>query len=84
MRKTRINGIPVRILTIETLGRNDISFVQVIQDRTAEQRTLDTLLAVLLGGGAIASGWRSRSGSSTATTAGSPSGLARRVAQSSA
>ncbi len=53
LRKTQISGVPVRILTIETLGRNDVSFVQVVQDRTAEQRTLNTLLAVLLGGGAI-------------------------------
>jgi signal transduction histidine kinase len=55
LRTGQISGIPVRILTVETLGvgRNDFSFVQVIQDRTAEQRTLNTLLAVLLGGGAL-------------------------------
>jgi signal transduction histidine kinase len=55
LRTSEISGIPVRILTVETpaLGRNDVSFVQVIQDRTAEQRTLNTLLAVLLGGGAL-------------------------------
>jgi signal transduction histidine kinase len=53
LRTGRVNGVPVRILTVETLGRNGVSFVQVIQDRTAEQRTLDTLLAVLLGGGAV-------------------------------
>lgn len=55
LRTTEIRGIPVRILTVETpgLGRTGISFVQVIQDRTAEQRTLNTLLAILLGGGAL-------------------------------
>ena len=55
LRNSEISGIPVRILTVETLGlgRNDFSFVQVIQDRTAEQRTLNTLLAVLFGGGAL-------------------------------
>ncbi len=55
LRTSEISGIPVRILTVETpaLWRHDVSFVQVIQDRTAEQRTLDTLLAVLLGGGAL-------------------------------
>ena len=55
LRTSEISGIPVRILTVETVGvrRTDFSFIQVIQDRTAEQRTLDTLLAVLLGGGAL-------------------------------
>jgi signal transduction histidine kinase len=53
LRTGQIGQVPVRILTVETPGRHGVDFVQVIQDRTAEQRTLDTLLAVLLGGGAL-------------------------------
>jgi two-component system sensor histidine kinase CiaH len=53
LRTGQIGRVPVRILTLETPGRHGVDFVQVIQDRTAEQRTLDTLLAVLLGGGAL-------------------------------
>jgi signal transduction histidine kinase len=55
LRTGQIGQVPVRILTVETPGasRHGVDFVQVIQDRTAEQRTLNTLLAVLLGGGAI-------------------------------
>jgi signal transduction histidine kinase len=44
---------PVRILTRPVDSRIGTVFVQVFQDRTAEQRTLDGLLAVLLAGGAV-------------------------------
>ena len=48
-----LEGTPVRILT-ETVDVEGRTFtVQVIQDRTAEQRTLETMLAVLLVGGLI-------------------------------
>lgn len=54
MRLARIEGTPVRIFS-ESLATNRGTFViQTVQDRTAEQRTLDVLLAVLLGGGLIA------------------------------
>src|SRR5512147_1275308 len=44
---------PVRVLT-ETLTVNGQTYaVQVIQDRVAEQRTLETMLAVLLVGGLV-------------------------------
>ncbi|HEX5590778.1 MAG TPA: HAMP domain-containing sensor histidine kinase [Candidatus Limnocylindrales bacterium] len=44
---------PVRILTRPVQSRIGTVYVQVFQDRTAEQRTLQALLAVLLAGGAV-------------------------------
>jgi len=53
IRTTSLGGTPVRILT-ETVEVDSQTFtVQVIQDRTAEQRTLETMLAVLLVGGLV-------------------------------
>lgn len=53
VRTTTIAGTPVRILT-ETIDVDGQVFtVQVVQDRTAEQRTLETMLAVLLVGGLV-------------------------------
>jgi signal transduction histidine kinase len=53
VRTASIDGTPVRILT-ETVAVDDQTFtVQVIQDRTAEQRTLEVMLAVLLLGGLV-------------------------------
>jgi signal transduction histidine kinase len=48
-----LEGTPVRILTeaVDVDGRTFT--VQVIQDRTAEQRTLETMLAVLIVGGLV-------------------------------
>jgi signal transduction histidine kinase len=54
VRTTEIQGTPVRILTQTAEGRRGgIYTIQVIQDRTAEQRTLDVMLAVLLVGGFV-------------------------------
>jgi signal transduction histidine kinase len=53
LRTTTVADWPVRVLTIGVPVRQGVAFVQVIQDRSAEQRTLDTLLAILLGGGAV-------------------------------
>ena len=48
-----LEGTPVRILT-ETVDVEGRTFtVQIIQDRTAEQRTLETMLAVLIVGGLV-------------------------------
>ena len=53
VRTAEIASTPVRILT-ETVDVNDDTFtVQVLQDRTAEVRTLQVMLAVLLAGGLI-------------------------------
>jgi signal transduction histidine kinase len=50
---TSLEGTPVRILT-ETVDVDGQTYtVQVIQDRTAEQRTLETMLAVLIVGGLV-------------------------------
>ena len=53
IRTASIEGTPVRLLT-ETVAVDDQMFtVQVLQDRTAEQRTLEVMLAVLLLGGLV-------------------------------
>jgi signal transduction histidine kinase len=51
VRLTTVNGAPVRVLseTVSVGGVTDV--MQVIQLRAAEERTLTTLLVVLLGGG---------------------------------
>ncbi|HKG55898.1 MAG TPA: HAMP domain-containing sensor histidine kinase [Candidatus Limnocylindrales bacterium] len=53
-RLARIEDTPVRIFS-QRLDTNRGTFVvQTVQDRSAEQATLDVLLAVLVGGGVIA------------------------------
>ena len=53
IRTANVSDTPVRILT-ETVVVDEQTFtVQVVQDRTAEVRTLDVMLAVLLGGGLV-------------------------------
>jgi signal transduction histidine kinase len=51
VRTANVDGTPVRVLTrpVEVAGAT--WFVQILQDRTAEQRTLRTLLFVLVVGG---------------------------------
>jgi signal transduction histidine kinase len=45
--------VPVRQLTVASTLSQGQFYVQVVQDRTTEARTLDSLVAVLLGGGAV-------------------------------
>jgi len=53
IRTNRLSDTPVRILT-ETVAVEDQTFtVQIIQDRTTEEQTLQTMLAVLLVGGLV-------------------------------
>jgi two-component system sensor histidine kinase CiaH len=53
IRTTTLSGTPVRVLT-ETVDVDGQTFtVQVIQDRSAESQTLQTMLAVLLIGGLV-------------------------------
>lgn len=53
IRTASLGGTPVRILS-ETVELDRVTFtIQVVQDRTAEQRTLETMLAVLLVGGLV-------------------------------
>lgn len=54
LRTTTLNSTPVRVLseTFEVQGATYV--IQVIQDRSAEQRTLEALLVVLLVGGMAA------------------------------
>lgn len=51
VRLASVHGVPVRVWseTVQIDGQSRV--LQVIQDRTAEQRTLTVLLTVLLGGG---------------------------------
>ncbi len=54
LRTATVGTTPVRILTETFPGVQDIVFtVQVVQDRTAEQNTMNVMLAVLLVGGAV-------------------------------
>ena len=54
LRTTNVGTTPVRILTQTFPGIEGIDFtVQVVQDRTAEQNTLNVMLIVLLIGGAV-------------------------------
>ena len=53
IRLASVNGAPVRVLTEKVVVGQATHVVQVIQDRTAEERTLTTLLVVLLGGGFV-------------------------------
>jgi hypothetical protein len=53
IRTTSLEGTPVRILTQTVDVEGQTFTVQVIQDRTTEEQTLQTMLAVLLVGGLV-------------------------------
>lgn len=53
VRSASIAGVPVRILSERIDSRQGALVIQVIGDRTAEQRTLDALIAVLVVGGLV-------------------------------
>lgn len=53
VRTGAIAGTPVRILTTSLQSQVGTVYVQIFQDRTAEERTLGVLLAVLLVGGVV-------------------------------
>jgi signal transduction histidine kinase len=55
-RETTVNGSPVRVLSETTDHNGETLVIQVVGDRTAEQRTLDILLLVLIGGGLVVIG----------------------------
>ena len=55
VRTLRAQGFPLRVLSVATDTPDGRQYVtQIIQDRTAEQETLDSLLQVLIGGGVLA------------------------------
>lgn len=54
IRESEIAGTAVRILSVPVERREGTFTVQVVGDRTAEQRTLGVVLAVLAGGGLVA------------------------------
>jgi signal transduction histidine kinase len=49
-----IAGVPWRVLTVPVVTPNGTMLVQVLGDRTDEQRTLSVLLIVLIAGGLVA------------------------------
>jgi two-component system, OmpR family, sensor histidine kinase CiaH len=53
IRTTSLGNTPVRILTETVMVEGQTYTVQVIQDRTTEEQTLQTMLAVLLVGGLV-------------------------------
>jgi len=54
VRTAEIQDTPIRLLTEPIQGADGTTFlIQVVQDRTAEQNTLDVMLAVLLIGGLV-------------------------------
>lgn len=53
VRSATVAGVPVRILSERVDTRQGALVIQVIADRTAEQRTLDALVAVLVVGGLL-------------------------------
>ncbi len=54
VRTSQIQGTPIRLLTEPIQDGTGTTFlIQVVQDRTAEQSTLDVMLAVLLVGGLV-------------------------------
>ena len=55
VRTTEVNNVPVRVRTETAQSRIGPLYIQVIQDRTAEQDVLDAMLRVLLVGGAVVS-----------------------------
>ena len=52
-RTTVVDGTPIRVRTEKADSNIGTVYIQVIQDRTAEQQTLDAILRVLLVGGGI-------------------------------
>ena len=54
VRTSQIQGTPIRLLSEPIQDTTGTTFlIQVVQDRTAEQNTLDVMLAVLLVGGLV-------------------------------
>jgi signal transduction histidine kinase len=53
IRVTQVEGISIRVRTERALSSIGTVYIQVIQDRTAEQRTLDAIRTVLIVGGAV-------------------------------
>jgi signal transduction histidine kinase len=52
--ESTIAGVPWRVLTVPVVGPTGTMLVQVLGDRTDEQRTLSVLLIVLIAGGLVA------------------------------
>lgn len=56
VRTATVEGVPVRVLTWKVATSRGDAFIQVVGDRTAEQRTLDVILVVLIVGGLVVVG----------------------------
>jgi two-component system, OmpR family, sensor histidine kinase CiaH len=53
VRLAQIGTVPIRVLTERADSRVGIVYLQVFQDRTTERETLDSILRVLIVGGAV-------------------------------
>jgi two-component system sensor histidine kinase CiaH len=53
VRLAQIGSVPIRVRTQKADSEVGIVYLQVFQDRTTEQETLDAILRVLVGGGAV-------------------------------
>jgi two-component system, OmpR family, sensor histidine kinase CiaH len=70
IRNLDLNGYPQRVYSVAANTPDGERYVsQVVQDRTAEQETLDSLLQVLIGGGVLALVLASMLGAAYATRA---------------
>jgi two-component system, OmpR family, sensor histidine kinase CiaH len=70
IRTMRSGNFPLRVLSVSAKTPSGSEYVtQVVQDRTAEQETLDSLLQVLFGGGVLALVMASLLGAAYATRA---------------
>ncbi len=53
VRELDVAGVPIRILSQSVTDQAGTSVIQIVQDRTSEQRTLDVLVFVLFLGGIV-------------------------------
>jgi two-component system sensor histidine kinase CiaH len=53
VRTTVVGDLPIRVRTEKANSNVGIVYLQVFQERTTEQNTLDAILAVLIGGGGV-------------------------------
>ena len=54
VRDSFLGGVPIRMLSVTATSRIGTAVIQVVQDRTDEQKTLDVIVDVLIFGGLLA------------------------------
>ncbi|MEO7118583.1 MAG: HAMP domain-containing sensor histidine kinase [Candidatus Limnocylindrales bacterium] len=53
VRQLSAAGVPVRVMSQSVVGQNGTAVIQIVQDRSSEQGTLDVLVTVLVLGGVV-------------------------------